>query len=156
MELGDLLSQFNKNEFNALKELVKQLENIFKEDEMLLEYFFKKINLSQDLDTGKTYLEGLYYEQKMRQNQTEKLLKKVEASVKKKFNLKIFRNMVTTLTREINLFKKFSERKSLRHSGKYKEEVLYNNKNRRSASKKQIGPNNADHQVIEFGTGGTL
>ena len=62
MELGDLLSQFNKNEFNAIKELIKQLENIFKEDEMLLEYFFKKINLSGDIDIGKTFLEGLYYE----------------------------------------------------------------------------------------------
>lgn len=94
---------------------------------MLLEYFFKKVNLSPDIDTGKTYLEGLYFEQKMRQGETEKLLKKVEASVKKKFNLKIFKNMVKTLTQEIQMFKQFSERKSLRHSGRYKEEVLYNN-----------------------------
>jgi hypothetical protein len=48
--------------------------------------------------------------------------------VKKKFNLKVFKSMVKVLTKEITMFKKFSERKSLRHSGRYKEEVLYNNK----------------------------
>jgi hypothetical protein len=68
------------------------------------------------------------------------LLKKVEASVKKKFNLKIFRNMVKTLTKEIAMFKKFSERKSLRHSGRYKEEVLYNNG--KSNSNRSITPKN--------------
>ena len=63
----------------------------------------------------------------MRQNQSQKILKKIEASVQKKFNLKAFKNIVSNLTKEIQLFKKFSERKSMRHTGKYKEDMLYNN-----------------------------
>jgi len=94
VELGDLLSQLNKTEYGSVKQLNKELEAVFKEDEVLLGYFFKKINSCRDLDQAKTYLEGLYYEQKIRENQSEKLLKKIDASLTKKLNLEVFQNTV--------------------------------------------------------------
>lgn len=132
VELGDLLSQLNKVEYGSVKQLNQELEGVFKEDEVLLEYFFKKINSCREIDQAKGYLEGLYYEQKIRQNQSEKLLKKIDASLSKKLNLKVFQETVSQLSREIKLFKKFAEKRNLRHSGKYKEEVLNSNTPRKS------------------------
>lgn len=66
VELGDLLSQLNKIEYGSIVNLIQELETVFKEDEVLLDYFFKKINSCRETDQAKPYLEGMYYEQKIR------------------------------------------------------------------------------------------
>ena len=93
-----------------------------KEDEQLLDFFVSKIPHCDDLEGIKNYIEGMYYEQKMRCKEKNKLNTKLKASIDKRLdNIKNARVLITKLHKEVQLFKRFYDRKSQRHSGKYKD-----------------------------------
>lgn len=96
-----------------------------KEDEKLLEYFVSKIPNCDAIEGIQAYIQGMHYEQQMRSKEKGKIIKKLDASIEKRLeNVKSVENLIRKLQNEIQMFKKFTEIRSLRHSGRYKDEEV--------------------------------
>ena len=89
-----------------------------------------KIPKTENLEEAITYIQGLYYEQKIRASESKQIISTIEKSeAQRKQNIKNLEKVIQKLEGEINFFKKLAEKRNSRHKGFSKNDSRNGNEN---------------------------